>query len=83
MFFVGPGDEETGMSSTLIKADRIFKRLGMLFLHVLIVALAFFLAFYFRFDLSIPEKYRQVFLIYLPTLILIKIVVFWKMGLVR
>lgn len=49
--------------------------------QVLIVVAAFALAFALRFDMNIPPRYASAFWAYLPALLIIKLVVFWKMGL--
>ncbi len=46
-----------------------------------LIAAAFLFSFLLRFDFSLPNPYRETFFELLPSLILIKITVFWTMGL--
>jgi FlaA1/EpsC-like NDP-sugar epimerase len=48
---------------------------------VLIIVGAFFLAFLVRFDLTVPAVYWPKIFLLLPALLLIKLVVFWRIGL--
>lgn len=52
-------------------------------IQLAIIVGALVLAFLFRFDMRIPESFRVVLYTLLPILLIIKLVVFWKMGLFR
>ncbi len=53
----------------------------ILIIQVLIVLSSFAMAYLLRFDLSIPENYLQAALWLVPPLIVIKLAIFWRMGL--
>jgi FlaA1/EpsC-like NDP-sugar epimerase len=52
-------------------------------IQLVIIVAAFFLAFLFRFDMRIPEKFQPLLPAILPVLIVIKLLFFWYMGLLR
>ncbi|MBW3660359.1 MAG: polysaccharide biosynthesis protein [Gemmatimonadetes bacterium] len=55
----------------------------VLAINLTIFAGAYWLAYYVRFDFGLPPAYREVFLLTLPALVLIKAVVFAYFGLYR
>jgi FlaA1/EpsC-like NDP-sugar epimerase len=52
-------------------------------LQVALIAAAFVLAFLFRFDMRIPERFQPILAELLPAVIAIKLLFFWRMGLLR
>jgi len=59
------------------------RTLLIVFLQATIIAFAFFLAFLLRFDWLIPELYFQTLMGLLLPILVLKMIVFWKMGLFR
>jgi FlaA1/EpsC-like NDP-sugar epimerase len=57
------------------------RRWLILLVQVLIIIMAFALAFALRFDFSIPPFYQQVLLDLMLPVLLIKLLVFWRFGL--
>jgi FlaA1/EpsC-like NDP-sugar epimerase len=56
---------------------------GIVVLHLLLIAAAYYAAFLFRFDFNLPRRYRIVFLETLPVLLTIRFVTFWYYRLYR
>ncbi len=67
------------MKSTIYNNRLLFIVLN----KTLLILGAFFLAFLVRFDLSIPQSYWPKIIILLPALLLIKLMVFWRIGLFK
>jgi FlaA1/EpsC-like NDP-sugar epimerase len=57
------------------------RKILILFFHLLVVIFAFVDAFALRFDLSIPTNYWPVIVDLVPAVVILKIMVFWSMGL--
>ncbi len=60
-----------------------FRRIWTALLQFLLIVSSFYLSYALRFDLKIPEPFFTRFLALLPVLVVIKLFVFWKMGLFR
>ncbi len=58
-----------------------YRKILILLFHVFAISFAFLDAFALRFDMRIPPNYWDSFCILLPALIIIKISVFWWLGL--
>lgn len=50
---------------------------------IILISLALLLAFLLRFDFTLPVSYHRTFLLLLPFALIIKIPVFWKMGILH
>jgi FlaA1/EpsC-like NDP-sugar epimerase len=62
----------------------VYYRRYIVFLHDLLAAgLAWLIAFWLRFNLDIPDDYREVMLSRLPWVLAVHAVVFWALGLYR
>ena len=57
-----------------------YRRPLIILTHFLLVGLAYALSFYLRFDFSLPLAYRPIFFKTLPVIIVIKLMVFYYMG---
>jgi FlaA1/EpsC-like NDP-sugar epimerase len=64
----------------ILKND-LYQKSFLLLIQVVIVVVAFIASFALRFDAGIPQAYWPVILSLLPPLIIIKLSVFWGMGL--
>ena len=56
---------------------------GIVVLHLLLIAAAYYAAFLFRFDFNLSRRYRIVFLETLPVLLAIRFAAFWYYRLYR
>ncbi|MCL6472818.1 MAG: polysaccharide biosynthesis protein [Firmicutes bacterium] len=60
-----------------------FKQLAYLLVDILLIVLALLLAFFLRFGVDIPDKYREFLLFLIPVAIVIKVAVFYASGFYR
>ena len=58
-----------------------YRRLLVIFTHLILIIAAYLLSFYIRFEFKLPVKYLPIILKTLPLLILIKIVIFYYFDL--
>lgn len=64
-----------------ITEHNTFRRIGIFTVQSAIFTLAFLLAFLVRFDGGTPEPYKSMMMGLLAPLIIVKLLVFWRMGL--
>ena len=57
------------------------RRLAIIFFHMAIFVVAYWLSFALRFDFDIPENFFALFLVTLPVTLLIKVIIFDRFGL--
>lgn len=81
-----PGERGASWSPRLQRVARalLLKRMYVLLaLHIVIIALAYGLAFQLRFDLAVPTQMRRIFWQSLPWLLVVKLLVFHHFGSLR
>ena len=60
-----------------------YRRVLIISAHLALVSLSYYAAFMLRFDFVLPDQYSKVFLKTLPSLIIVKLSVFYYFGLYR
>ncbi|UCH12720.1 MAG: hypothetical protein JSW18_01895, partial [Candidatus Omnitrophota bacterium] len=60
-----------------------YRNIFVMFLHFILISLAYLVSFYIRFDLEIPPTYFSLMLKTLPVLAIVKLIIFYYFGLFR